>query len=238
MQSDKYEPIAMIRETAQRDRFEEMGVRWVVGDVAEGAPSAEHMSDVDAVIFAAGAGRHRGPLKQVLVDYAGAIRAIVAAQESLVTRFILLSGINSDVMGTKRSRHSTDYDGPLSAWHKLKAYSEIYLQESHLYGRQLSWTILCPGRLADNPQKAGTGRVKASLIHGEEDLKASLTQQEREAAIQHLPGSHDGRIERLCISRDNVAATLVALLDAPDTTSKSITLIDGVVPVQEALASI
>lgn len=228
----------MIREVTQKEKFEEMGVRCVVGDIAAGAPSAEHMSDVDAVIFAAGAGRQRGPLQQVLVDYAGAIRAIVAAQESgTVNRFILLSGINSDVLGTKRSKHSTDYDGPLSAWHKLKAHSEIYLQESHLYGRKLSWTVLCPGRLVDDSE-AGTGLVKASLIHGEEDLKASLTQPEREAAIKHLPGSHDGRVERLCISRDNVAAALVALLDSHNTANKSITLVDGVLPVHDALASV
>ena len=239
-QSDKFEPVAMVREEAQRKRFDEMGVEAVVGDIAEhGAPSAQQMSGLDAVIFAAGAGRHRGPLKQVLVDYAGAIRSVVAAQESeSVSRFILLSGINSDVKGTRRSEHSSDFDGPLAAWHRLKAHSEIYLQESGVYGRALNWTILCPGRLLDDPEKDGTGLVKLSLIHGEDDLKTALTPQEREAAIRHLPGSHDGKVERLCVSRDNVAATLVGLLEAPNTANKSITLVDGIVPVQEALSSI
>ena len=215
-----------------------MGVEAVVGDIAEhGAPSAQHMSGLDAVIFAAGAGRHRGPLKQVLVDYAGAVRSVVAAQESdSVSRFILLSGINSDVKGTRRSEHSSDFEGPLAAWHRLKAHSEIYLQQSGLYGRALNWTILCPGRLLDD--HGTTGLVKLSLIHGEEDLKTTLTPQEREAAVRHLPGSHDGKVERLCVSRDNVAATLVGLLEAPNTANKSITLVNGIVPVQEALSSI
>ena len=53
----------------------------MVADVSEG-PLTHAVEGMDAVIFAAGAGRHRGPLKQALVDYAGAIRAIVAAQES------------------------------------------------------------------------------------------------------------------------------------------------------------
>ena len=64
----KFEPVAMIREEAQRSKFDAMGVRWVLGDV-EAGPLAPHMQDVDAVIFAAGAGRHRGPLKQVIDQF-------------------------------------------------------------------------------------------------------------------------------------------------------------------------
>jgi nucleoside-diphosphate-sugar epimerase len=92
------------------------------------------------------------------VDLSGAIRSVVAAQESEnVRRFVLLSGINSDVAGTRRSAHSTDFDGPLASWHKLKAHSEIYLRESHLYGRRLDWTILCPGRYVDGGRREGSG---------------------------------------------------------------------------------
>ena len=40
------------------------------------------------------------------------------------------------------------------------------------------------------------------------------------------------------INRDNVAATLVGLLAAPNTVGKSITLIDGMLPVSEALAAL
>ena len=38
--------------------------------------------------------------------------------------------------------------------------------------------------------------------------------------------------------RDNVAATLVGLLSAPNTVSKTITLIDGVQSITQALASV
>merc|ERR1712218_697201 len=187
----------------------------------------EHaMEGMDAVIFAAGAGNHRGPLKQALVDYSGAIRAIVAAQECpTVKRFVLLSGINTDVRGTVRSENSTDFSGPLSSWHKLKANSENFLRESHLYGKALDWTIVCPGRLLDEP---GTGLIKASSIHGEDDLKKALTDAERSAAVKSLPGSHDGKIERLCCSRDNVAAPLAAVLHHDNTIGKTFTLVDGV----------
>lgn len=235
----KYEPVAMIHRQAQRAKFDEMGVAWLLGDIDAGAPNAHHMDDIDAVIFAAGAGRVRGPLMQVLVDLSGAIRSVVAAQQAeSVRRFILLSGINTDIEGTRRSVASTDFGGPLASWHKLKAHSEIYLRESHLYGRELDWTILCPGRLVDDPDAPGTGRIKASLIHGEEDLKAALSPEEGAAAIQSLPGSHDGKVERLCCSRDNVAETLVELLDARSTVGQSITLADGVVPVREELAAL
>ena len=246
----EFEPVAMIREESQRDKFDNLGVRWVVGDIEAGAsPFEQCMAGVDAVIFAAGAGRARGLLRQVKVDYAGALRAIVAAQESpTVGRFILLSGINSDVNGTRRSVNSTDLDGPLAPWHRLKANSEHHLRESHRFGRQLNWTILCPGRLLDPEGTAGgslqppnedrRGLVTASLIHFEDDLKQTLTAPQRAAAVQRVPGSHDGRQERLCCSRDNVAAALVGLLAADNTIGKSITLVDGLVPVRDALAAL
>eukprot|EP00293_Proteomonas_sulcata_P009623 CAMPEP_0184295500 /NCGR_PEP_ID=MMETSP1049-20130417/6330_1 /TAXON_ID=77928 /ORGANISM="Proteomonas sulcata, Strain CCMP704" /LENGTH=197 /DNA_ID=CAMNT_0026604035 /DNA_START=296 /DNA_END=889 /DNA_ORIENTATION=+ len=197
------------------------------------------MQGVDAVIFAAGAGNKRGPLKQAAIDYAGAIKAVVAAQETPeVRRFVLLSGINTDVRGTVRSKTATDFSGPLSAWHRLKAHSENFLLDSHLYGRELNWTIVCPGRLVDDPEKAGTGLVKVSALHGEDDLRESLTPEELEAGLKVLPGSHDGKMERLCCSRDNVAATLVGVLESEKTFGKSFTLIDGILPVPEALETL
>ena len=68
-------------------------------------------------------------------------------------------------------------------------------------------------------------------------LKAALAPEERAAGVRWLPGSHDGKTERLCCSRDDVAATMVELLAAPDTTGKRITLVDGVAPVRQALAA-
>ena len=183
--------------------------------------------------------RSRPPMKKVTIDYLAAVRSVVTAQETQsVKRFILLSGINSDPLGTRRSVDSRDLSGPLSTWHRLKAHSETYLKESHLHGRALDWTILCPGRLVDDPDNPGSGLIKCSLIHGEEDLKRNLSDEEKVAAVKVLPGSHDGISERLCISRDNTAAALVGLLDADNTIGKSITVVDGVLNVQEALSQI
>lgn len=133
---------------------------------------------------------------------------------------------------------STNLSGPRSSWHRLKAHSETYLKESHLHRRPLGWTILCPGRLVDDPDKNGTGKVKCRLIHGEDDLKYSLTNAEKKAAVKVMPGSHDGKNERLCVSRDNTALTLAVLWDNDGTIGKSITVVDGILPVEDALDSI
>ena len=228
----------MIRTAEQAPRFDSLGVEWMVGDLEMGHPAASALEGADAVIFAAGAGRARPKLKKVTIDYLGAIKTIASSQETnSVQRFLLLSGINTDPLGTKRSIHSNDLEGPLAAWHRLKAHSETYLKESHLHGRSLDWTILCPGRLVDE-EGGGTNKIKASLIHGEDDLKDSLTKEEKMAAVKVLPGSHDGKSERLCVSRDNTAATLVGLLAAPNTIGKSITLVDGILAVEDALKTV
>ncbi|CAB9506372.1 epimerase [Seminavis robusta] len=235
-QHPNYSTLAMIRAADQATRFEELGVDWTTGDLEAGSPSVEALEGADAVIFAAGAGRDRPNIKKVSIDYLGAIKAIASAQETKsVKRFLLLSGINTDPLGTRRSVNSSDLDGPLAAWHRLKAHSETYLRESHVHGRALDWTILCPGRLVDEGE-VGTGLVKASLIHGEEDLKETLSEEERAAAVKVMPGSHDGKSERLCVSRYNTAAALMALLGAPNTIEKSVTLVDGILPVEEALS--
>ncbi|KAL7525813.1 hypothetical protein ACHAWF_001517, partial [Thalassiosira exigua] len=237
-----YLPKAMVRDPSQGRRFDELGVPWVAGDLEAGAPSATDLDGSDVVIFAAGAGRDRPDIKKVTIDYLGAVKSVASCQETeSVKRFVLLSGINSDPEGTRRSTSASGDDllGPLSAWHRLKANSEAYVKTSHLHGRSLDWTILCPGRLLDDEAGGpGTGRIKASLIHGEDDLKESLTPAERKAAAKTFPGSHDGKMERLCVSRDNTATALVGLLGAPNTIGKSVTIVDGILPVDEALSEI
>ncbi|EJK44702.1 hypothetical protein THAOC_36741 [Thalassiosira oceanica] len=239
-QNPSYLPTAMVRDPAQGKRFDDLGVPWVARDLEMGAPSAADLEGFDAVIFAAGAGRDRPDIKKVSIDYIGAVRSMAASQESSsVGRFILLSGINSDQEGTRRSANASGDDllGPLSAWHRLKAHSEAYVRSSHLHGRSIDWTILCPGRLLDD-EAGGTGLIKASLIRGEDDFKHALTPEEKMAAAKSFPGSHDGKMERLCVSRDNTALALMALLGAPNTIGKSITIVDGILPIDEALSGI
>eukprot|EP00586_Coscinodiscus_wailesii_P015491 CAMPEP_0172490294 /NCGR_PEP_ID=MMETSP1066-20121228/20659_1 /TAXON_ID=671091 /ORGANISM="Coscinodiscus wailesii, Strain CCMP2513" /LENGTH=280 /DNA_ID=CAMNT_0013258685 /DNA_START=51 /DNA_END=890 /DNA_ORIENTATION=+ len=228
-----YQPVAMIRDHSQGSTLSSMNVPWFVGDLERGQPTVDEMEGIRTVIFAAGAGRHRANEKKVTIDYLGAVRAAVAAQQTAsVKRFILLSGINTDPMGTRRSEGASDLSGPLAAWHRLKSHSETYVKEMHLHGRPLEWIILCPGRLVDDGSRRA-GLVKCSLIHGEDDLRESLTDVEKKASLRSLPRSHDGKNERLCVTRDNVAATIVALIDASaeSVVGKSITVVDGILPV-------
>ena len=246
-----YQPVGMVRTMEQAQaKFEPYKIPYVIGNLdADGvSPTVSDLEGCHTVIFAAGAGRQRTKLQQVTIDYLSAVRSIVNSQQTQsVRRFILLSGINTDPDGTRRSvkdRAPDDLQGPLSSWHKLKSHSETYLKECHLYdnNRSLDWTILCPSRLVDDPDgKPGTGLIKASYVHGEEDLKSTLSDDEKTASVKVFPGSHDGKMERLCISRDNTAAALVGLLYTEKETRlrelvnhKSITVIDGILPVEDA----
>ena len=64
--SSEFEPVAMLRLPEQQEAFDAMGVANIVADMDSGAPSAQHMANIDAVIYAAGAGRVRGPLNGVV----------------------------------------------------------------------------------------------------------------------------------------------------------------------------
>uniref|UniRef100_A0A0G4GKS0 NAD(P)-binding domain-containing protein n=1 Tax=Chromera velia CCMP2878 TaxID=1169474 RepID=A0A0G4GKS0_9ALVE len=234
--SEAFEPLALIRDASQREKFEAAEIPWVAGNL-EG-PLEGLLEGVEAVIFSAGGGP-QGRLKQVLVDLVGVMRLVVAAQEgNSVTRFVLLSGVNTDRRGTVRSMQNVDpseFEGPLAPWHRLKAQSEDFLMESHIYGRPLNWTIVCPARLIDDE---GKGLVTVSELHGEDDLRFSLSIEQREAATVRTAGSHDGKAERLACRRDTVAEVLVACLDHPNTFGKRFSIVDGLTPVKVALESI
>jgi uncharacterized protein YbjT (DUF2867 family) len=142
-----HQPIAMIRNPAQRGKFDDMGVPTVLADLEY--PIDHAVKGCDAVIFAAGSGGHTGKDKTVLVDHIGAIRAMVAAQVHGARRFIMLSALNADVNSRSTIAH----------YHKAKGHADVHLQQS-----DLDYTIICPGGLTDEP---GTGKVTVTpQIHG------------------------------------------------------------------------
>ena len=143
-----HEPLAMIRDPAQREKFDAMGVPTVLADLEY--PIDHAIQGCDAVIFAAGSGGHTGKDKTVLVDHIGAIRAMVTAQVQGAKRFIMLSALNADINSQSGIAH----------YHKAKAHTD-----NHLRGSDLDYTIVCPGSLTDEP---GTGKVAVSLeLHGQ-----------------------------------------------------------------------
>ena len=95
----EFEPVAMLRLPEQQEAFNAMGVDSIVADMDAGAPSAQHMdmANIDAVIYAAGAGRVRGPLKQVLVHVTRCPhrRAIVAQPASRLGPWLRAHGLGA-----------------------------------------------------------------------------------------------------------------------------------------------
>jgi len=139
----RHDPVSMIRNPAQRPKFDEMGVPTVLADLEY--PIDHAVRGCDAVIFAAGSGGHTGKDKTVLVDHLGAIRSMVTAQVHGARRYIMLSSIGADVNSTSRIAH----------YHKAKAHADNFLRESGL-----DYTVVCPGGLRDDP---GTSSVSVSL---------------------------------------------------------------------------
>lgn len=182
-----HDPVAMIRDPAQRPKFDALAVPTVLGDLEY--PIDHAVAGMDAVIFAAGSGGHTGKDKTILVDHVGAIRSMVAAQVAGARRYLMLSSINNDI-------HSTS---PIAHYHKAKAHADNHLRET-----DLDYTIVCPGRLTDEP---ATERVAVSPeLHG-----------------------------RGVTSRENLAEVLVRCLDLDNTVGKTFSLLDGEMPLEEAL---
>ena len=134
-----HEPIAMIRNTTQRIKFDKLGVTTVLGDLEY--PIDHAIMGCDAIIFAAGSGGQTGKDKTVLVDHIGAIRSMVTAQVHGVKRYVMLSTINAEENSNSRIAH----------YHKAKAFAD-----RHLIDTNLDWTIVCPGGLRD---EEGNGLV-------------------------------------------------------------------------------
>ena len=160
LKESPHQPIAMIRNPAQRGKFDDMGVTTVLADLEY--PIDHAVKGCDAIIFAAGSGSHTGKDKTVLVDHIGAIRSMVSAQVLGARRYIMLSALNADVNSRSTIAH----------YHKAKGHADLHLSES-----DLDYTIICPGGLTDGP---GTGEaVVNSQIHGDgqtsrENLAAAL----------------------------------------------------------------
>jgi uncharacterized protein YbjT (DUF2867 family) len=93
-----------------------------------------------------------------------------------------------------------------AAYLRAKAASE-----DDLRGRDLDWTILRPGHLTDEP---GTGRVRL--------------------AEPSKPERSEPSVPSGAVPRDDVAAVLVALLDTPASSGRTLELVAGDTTIQDA----
>ena len=119
-ENDVHEPVAMIRNLEQRQKFDDLGVATVLADLEY--PIDNAIKGCDAIIFAAGSGGQTGKDKTVLVDHIGAIRSMVAAQVHGAHRYVMLSSFNADENSTSKIAH----------YHKAKAMADRHLMDTDL----------------------------------------------------------------------------------------------------------
>tara|TARA_R100000789_G_C3009773_1_gene150984 strand:+ start:165 stop:794 length:630 start_codon:yes stop_codon:yes gene_type:complete len=154
-ESEKYQPIAMVRKQEQKEHFEKENVATVLGDLEEDLNEA--VKGADKVIFAAGSGGK----KVVEVDQEGAKRFTDAAKNAGAEKFVMLSSMGAD---------NPSIGGELEDYLKAKGNADDYLQKSGL-----AYTIVRPGALT-NEEGSGKIQLKEKLEEQESISRANVAQ--------------------------------------------------------------
>jgi len=177
-------------------------VTIVDADLTAGpAALAAALAGADAVVCAAGARPGPGSGDAAAIDEAGTIALINAAvAQGGVRRFVLLSSILTNGAAIGQTFNPAylflEYASGHVLTHKLAA-------ERALRGSGLDWGVLRPGGLSSEPAAA----VGAPVLSGEDTLMGRPSD----------PGT--------AVSRDTVAAVLVAMIGAPGGGGKVVELV-------------
>jgi uncharacterized protein YbjT (DUF2867 family) len=134
---DHYQPLAMIRKKEQKDKFHNMNVKTVLGDLEKDL--SHTVKNIDKVIFAAGS---KG--KNVIgVDQEGAKTLIDEAEKANVKKFVMLSSMGADKP---------------SISHELKDYLQAKQNaDEHLRQKNINYCIIRPGTLTNDE---GKGKIE------------------------------------------------------------------------------
>jgi uncharacterized protein YbjT (DUF2867 family) len=116
------------------------------------------MNGCDAVIFSAGSGGNTGHDKTLLIDLDGAVKAMEAAEDLGIKRFVMVSAL--------QAHHRENWNTSLIPYYVAKHYADKILEASGL-----TYTIVRPGGLLNEP---GTGRVDA----GENKERGSIPRED------------------------------------------------------------
>lgn len=140
--SENFEPTAFIRKNEQRTYFEDLGIAVVIESLEN---SQEAIGDVvknfDAVVFTAGSGGKTGDDKTMEIDLDGAIKAIDAAEQHGVKRFVMISASHAD------DRKFWDKVAGMKTYYIAKHYADRALKKT-----TLDYTILRPVLLTDEEE--------------------------------------------------------------------------------------
>ena len=138
-----HQPVAMIRDIAQREELEALGAECRIGDLEK--PVGYAVRGCRAAIFAAGSGSKTGPEKTIDVDQNGAMAFVETCVRMNARRFVMLSSIAAD----------QPERGPESLHHYFGAKA---VADRHLQASGLNYTIVRPGFLTN---ESGTGAIAA-----------------------------------------------------------------------------
>ncbi len=140
--SNKYEPIAMVRNEEQVSYFKNEGVKTILADLEKDV--SQTTKGIDRVIFAAGSGGKK--VKEV--DQEGAKKTIDASKKDGIKKFVMLSS-----MGADKPEEASDLRDYLKAKHNA---------DEHLKQSGIEYTIVRPGTL-NNQDGKGKIQLETSL---------------------------------------------------------------------------
>ena len=181
-----HQPVAMIRDFAQREALEALGAECRIGDLEK--PLGYAVRGCRGAIFAAGSGSGTGPEKTIDVDQNGAMAMIETCVRMNVRRFVMLSSIAAD----------TPERGPESLHHYFGAKA---VADRHLQASGLDYTIVRPGFLTNEP---GTGAIATGADLG--PLAKATHSVSRESVARVLVD---------CLGLDNTVEKTFETIDGP-----------------------
>ncbi len=137
--------VGLIRNPDQAFEVRAAGTEPVVCDLEHASVEeiARAVGDVDAVVFAAGAGAGSGAARKLTMDRDGAIKLLDATAPTR-SPYVIVSAVGAE--------SPPDGDDVFSVYLRAKAEADAAVMSA-----DRDWTIVRPGGLTDDP---GTGRVR------------------------------------------------------------------------------
>ena len=158
LRRSEHTPVALVRREEYRDELESRGaeVRLLDIEQQDADAFAAAFEGCDAVVFAAGGGPDGNLERKRTVDLEGSLKSIEGARKTGIERFVQVSAINVD------DPLPADTSDVWRAYVEAKRDADAALRDSGL-----SWTIIRPGRLTDEP---ATGLVALGSSLGRGDI--------------------------------------------------------------------
>ncbi|MDF2857149.1 MAG: yhfK [Neobacillus sp.] len=145
--SNEHTVKAMVRKEEQAEAFTRLGLEVSVTSLEDRVEDiAQAARGCNAIIFTAGSGRNTGFDKTLLIDLDGAVKTVEAAEKVGIKRFIMVSAIQA------HKRES--WNEKMMPYYTAKYYADKILEQS-----DLTYTIIRPGRLVNDP---GIGKITAA----------------------------------------------------------------------------